>query len=123
MAATMTSPATTDHNPARPAHPPKAIAAKPPRMSRPPSARTSSRRIVIAASLRRLRRTRLRLDDDRRSVRDDLAHRAGQLGAVEAHREDGVRAHQRGVLHQPVEGLAAGVLEQLGVLVDFATPE
>ena len=65
----------------------------------------------------------VRGDDDRGPVGDDLAHRARQLGAVEAHREDGVRAEQRRVLDEPVEGLAAGVLEQARVLVDLAAAE
>ena len=62
-------------------------------------------------------------DHDGRPVGDDLAHRARQLGAVEAHRQDRVGAEQRGVLDQPVERLAAGVLEQAGVFVDLAAAE
>ena len=60
-------------------------------------------------------------DNDRRPVGDDFGHRVADFGRVEPHREDRVPAHERRVLDHSVEGLAPGVLEQRGVLMDFAT--
>src|SRR6187397_3521593 len=70
-----------------------------------------------------LRRAGVRLDDDGGAVGDDLGHRVVELGAVEPHADDGVGAHERCVRDHSVEGLTAGVLEKLGVLVDFASDE
>src|SRR5512146_865320 len=70
-----------------------------------------------------LRRAGVRDDDDGGPVGHDLRHRRRHLAAVEAHRDDGVRAHERRVLDHPVDRLAAGVLEELGVLVDLAPDE
>src|SRR5262245_15566410 len=92
---------------------------KMPRTVRQPRMTTPIARRLLG----RLLRGRVRLDDDRRAVRHDLGHVAREGAAVEAHRDDRVRAHQRRVLDQPVERLAAGVLEQLGVLVDLAPAE
>src|SRR5690349_11936098 len=77
----------------------------------------------LAVLLVRLRRGRVGLDDHRGPVGHDLGHVARHLAAVEAHRDDRVGAHDRGVLDEPVQGLAAGVLEELGVLVDLAPAE
>src|SRR2546421_3382972 len=62
-------------------------------------------------------------DDHRRAVRDDLGHRVRDLAAVEAHRDDRVGAHDRRVLDEAVDRLAAGILEQLGGLMDLAPDE
>src|SRR5664280_808337 len=62
-------------------------------------------------------------DHDRGPVGHDFRHGCADLRRVEAHREDRVGAHQSRVLDHSVEGLAPGVLEQLGVLVDLATDE
>src|SRR5262249_32319474 len=95
----------------------------PPSISRTPSTtmipRTTGAMGLLAGWLRR----RVRLHDDRRAIRDDLGHVARHLAAVEAHRDDRVGAHERGVVDEPVAGLAARVLEQLGVLVDLAAAE
>src|SRR6266550_812401 len=80
--------------------------------------------VPTAAGLLRDRlRRRVGLHNDRRAVGDDLGHVAGHLAAVEAHRDDRVGAHQRGVLDEPVQRLAPRVLEQLGVLVDLTPGE
>jgi hypothetical protein len=47
------------------------------------------------------------------AVRGDLAHHAGDLVAVEAHRDDGVRTPLAGLLAQPPAGLFAAVHQQL----------
>src|SRR5208282_621757 len=62
-------------------------------------------------------------DHRRRAVGDDLAHRIADLGAVVAHHQDGVRAHRGRVLDQPIERMAARLLEQLRVFVDFAADD
>src|SRR6476620_9727290 len=59
-------------------------------------------------------------DNDGRAVGHDLGHGLADLGRVEPERDDRVRAHECRVLDHPVECLAPGVLEQLGVLVDLA---
>src|SRR5512135_2706421 len=66
-----------------------------------------------------LRRAGVRDDDDGGPVGHDLGHRRRHLAAVEAHRDDRIGAHERRVLDHPVDRLAAGVLEELGVLVDL----
>src|SRR5215472_5728348 len=60
------------------------------------------------------------LEDHGRAVGDDLAHGLADLGGVEAHHDDAVGPHGGGVLDQPVDRLAAGLLEELGVFVDLA---
>src|SRR5450830_171732 len=55
------------------------------------------------------------------AVGDDFAHGLGDFGGVEAHHDDGVAAHQAGVLDHAVEGVAAGLLQQGGVFGDLAT--
>src|SRR4030095_14576608 len=80
------------------------------------------RRPLLDRRLRR-RRPRLGLEDAARPVGHDLGHRAGELGAVEAHRHDRIAAHQRRVLHEAVERLAAGVLEERRVLGDLAATD
>src|SRR6516162_9051163 len=74
-------------------------------------------------SVPRLPGVRVRDDDHRGPVGDDLRHALAELRAVEAHRDHGVRAHQDGVLDHAVERLTAGVLEQLRVFVDLAADE
>src|SRR3954470_14824043 len=126
----ITMPEPPTHSPVIvPAAPWTAISAIPATTSERPKRTTTTRAapnpVVIARSVggRRRGRCRVRRDDDRCPVGDDLAHGAGQLGAVEAHRQDRVRAEQRAVRDKPVERLAAGVLEQARVLVDLAAAE
>src|SRR5690349_7567528 len=88
-----------------------------------PKTTISPRTIVLTRLLRRRLRGRVRLDNHGGPVGDDLGHRRGHLGAVEAHRDHRVGAHEGCVLDQSVERLAAGVLEQLGVLMDLAAGE
>src|SRR6516164_2195151 len=64
-----------------------------------------------------------RFDHRGGAVRDDLAHRLTDLGRIEAHHQDRVGAHHGGVLHQPVDRLAAGLFEQMGVFVDLAADQ
>src|SRR5829696_2270948 len=89
-----------------------------PMTTRPP--RTSA---LMGSLLRRLRGGGVGRDDHRGAIRDDLGHRAGEPAGVEAHRDDRIRPHQGRVLDESVERLAAGVLEQLGVLVNLAPGE
>src|SRR6185295_3288898 len=63
--------------------------------------------------------TLIRHEDDGRAIGDDFAHALAHFGGIEAHHDDGVRAHGGGVAHQPVHSLAPGLLEQLRVFVDF----
>src|SRR5258708_5993326 len=59
-------------------------------------------------------------DDDRSAVGHDLRQLLADLGRVEAHGDDRVRAEQPRVLDHPVDGVTAAVLEQPGVLRDLA---
>ena len=59
-------------------------------------------------------------DDDRGAVGHDFSQLLVDLGGVEAHRDDRVRAEQQRVFDHAVDGVAAGVLEQLGVLRHLA---
>src|SRR6188474_1722475 len=125
-ATTIAAPRIVSHSP------PPATPAPMPTRARPLSAMsmpitpTTTRVVVLSMCAspgllgRRRWRGGVRLDDHRGAVGDDLGHRAGQLRAVEAHRDHRVRAHQRRVLDHPVEGLAAGVLEERRVLLDLA---
>src|SRR5712671_4313667 len=129
-ATTRPAPRIVAHRPETPA--PAALAARPARVSRTPITARIARVVVLSigsrslapsASLGWLGRARILDDHDGRAVGDDLRHRAGQLGAVEAHRDDRVGAHQGRVLDQPIEGLPAGVLEQRRVLLDLAATD
>src|SRR5512141_2504670 len=99
------------------------IAASPASITTTPIRTSPARTIAAIRLLPRLGRRLVRHHDHGRAVRDDLGHRLGELAAVEAHRDDGVAAHERRVLDHPVDGLAAGVLEELGVLMDLAADE
>src|SRR3954454_8953424 len=122
----------------RPVTPPTAVTPIPPKIMRTPRMATQVRTIGLSISDARdrvdgrspsrsfdrwLARGSIRLDDDGRAVGDDLGHRPRELRAVEAHRDHGVPAHQAGVLDQPVEGLAPGVLEQRRVFVNLTAAE
>src|ERR1022692_3385603 len=64
-----------------------------------------------------------RLDDPGGAVGHDLGHAPAHLGGVEAHHGHGVGPHGGGVLHHPVERLAARVLIELDVGPDLASSE
>src|SRR5262245_2696452 len=125
----MTAPMTVSHNPVPPNAPPSPTAPRPASTNRTPTAPRTTRVVVLSIRVLPLLRRRvrpgaaLRLDDDRGPVGDDLGHRPGQLRAVEPHRDHRVRPHQRRVLHEPVERLPTGVLEERGVLVDLTAAE
>src|SRR5512140_290422 len=99
------------------------IAAIPASITTTPIRTRPPRTIAAIGLLARLGRRLVRHHDHGRAVRDDLGHRLGQLAAVEPHRDDGVATHERRVLHHPVDRLATGVLEQLGVLVDLTADQ
>src|SRR3954471_17661693 len=100
------------------------MANRPPSMMSRPRTTSAARTTTLTGALFRcLRGPGICFDDDRRAIGDDLGHRRGHLAAVEAHRDDCVRPHERGVLDHPVDRLAAGVLEELGVLVDLAADD
>src|SRR6266545_3475589 len=63
----------------------------------PMTTRAPRTRVLTRLLLRALLCRGVRLDDDCRAIGNDLGHVAGHLAAVEAHRDDGVGAHQRGV--------------------------
>src|SRR5690348_1348062 len=62
-------------------------------------------------------------DNDRRPIRHDLAHSLAESRGVEAHHNDGVRTHGSGVLHHPVEGVAACLFKHLRVFYDLPAAE
>ena len=64
-----------------------------------------------------------RFDHGRRAVSDDFAHGVTDLRAIVAHHQDGVGAHRGCVLDKPVQGVAARLLEQLGIFVNFAADD
>src|SRR5688500_17901026 len=97
---------------------PASMSRMPPRTRAPRTRALMSRRL-----LGRLGRGGAGLDDDGRAIGHDLGHRVREPARVEAHGDDGVRAHDRGGLDQSVEGLAAGVLPELGGVVELAAGE
>src|SRR3954469_5805505 len=121
---TRSAPRPTSCKPTRVPRPAVTIAPRPASISRTPMTTRSPRTTTPTSRLLGGRDgSGVGLDDDRRSVRNDLGHRSRELAAVEAHRDHRVGAHQRGVLHQPIEGLPTRVLEELGVFVDLAAAE
>ena len=122
------TPMTVSHSPPNPALPPAIVAARPARASSVPMTLRTMRVVVLSIEASTYSPVggvapASGSIDDGRAVRHDLRHRPGQLGAVEAHRDHRVPAHQRGVLDEPVERLAAGVLEERRVLLDLAAAE
>src|ERR1700741_1015962 len=67
------------------------------------SPRTKSAPLPISNALRSM--IRLGLDNDGGAVGHDLAHRAADLGRIEAHHHHCVRAHRGRVRHHAVDGL------------------
>src|SRR5580692_6083764 len=82
-------------------HPSPAASTAP--ATRAPPMTNKVRRSILASALRRL-------DHGGGAVGDDLAHGLTDLGRIEAHHHDGVRAHDGGVVHHPVDGAAPCVL-------------
>src|SRR4029078_5224822 len=115
-----TTPMVIAHTP--PGHAPTAIPTIPPTIISAPSAPTTTR---ITSAMRaallglRLGCRGVRLDAHGRPIRHDLAHGAPELGAVEAHGDHRVRAHEGRVLDHAVNRLTPGVLQQLGVFLDI----
>src|SRR3954447_17247786 len=98
---TRKAPNATSWRPANARPEPETTRTRPPSISSTPRTTSAPRTSgPICRLLARLRRGRVRLDDDRRPVGDDLRHRPGQLARVEAHRDDGVPAHEGRVLDQ-----------------------
>src|SRR6478672_2052606 len=118
---TRNAPMATSSRPASASPEADTIRTSPPNMSSTPMTTSAPRtKAPIRALLSDLGSRRVGNDDDGRAVGHDLGHVAGHLAAVEAHRDDRVGAHERGVLDQAVQRLASGVLEELGVFVDLA---
>ena len=53
----------------------------------------------------------------------DLAHGPSDLRGIEPHDDDGVGTHQRRVLNQAIDRVAARFLEYLGVFGNFAADD
>src|SRR6266702_1017351 len=85
----------------RPSHPTTATTTRAARISRPNTAPTSAG-----------------ADDDRGAVRHDLGQALPDLRRIEAHADDGVGAHDAGVLDHAVHSVAPAVFQQFGVLSD-----
>src|SRR5271163_3432862 len=60
------------------------------------------------------------LENHGRAIGHDLAHGLADLGGIEAHHDDAVGAHSGRVLHEAVDGLAAGLFQELRIFVDLA---
>src|SRR3954451_10395834 len=66
---------------------------------------------------------RLGLQDHGRAIGDDLAHGLADLRGIEAHHDDGIGTHGRGILDHPVDGMAPRLFQQSRIFMDLAADD